>query len=88
MSPAIVYCRPEPLDAITRALLFISAIRTRIHVHEADPCEACLSDMLGLGAHAFAMLNLINDQERQIEELTAQLDRLRQVPEIGGADRG
>lgn len=70
-SEIVTYCVPEITDPMVRAHLYISAVRTRIHVHESHPCHACLGDVMGLGQHGFALMNLLADAERQIEDLRA-----------------
>jgi len=67
-----LYCYDGPLDEMTRAHLYIAAVRTKTHVHETSSehgmCLPCMQDALGIGRHGFALLNLINDLERQLAE--------------------
>lgn len=62
------YCHAGDLDELTRSSLYISAVRTRTHIHETEPCVPCLQDLVALGRYGFALLNRVHELEAQIAE--------------------
>lgn len=81
------YCVTETPDKMTRAMLYVTACRVRMHVHGPfdGPCRQCLEDMVGLGAYGFVLLNLLNEAEREIEQLRSQLaDQPERVDAVPG----